>query len=901
MPGQEQKEIEMPSKLMTRLRALLRKSEVERELDEELRYHIEQQTEQNIRLGMNPEEARFAARKAFGGVEQAKERSRDTRGMRWIEELWQDLRYGARMLAKKPGFTLVAVITLALGIGANTAIFSVINAVLLRSLPYPESDRLVRLREVGLDYTDGPVSYLNFTDWRAQQTAFEHMGLYRGSTYNLTGAGEPLRLTAGHVAADVFAALRVQPVLGRVFTNYEDKPGGPPVVVLSHALWQSRFGGDPAIVNQTITLDGISHIVLGVMPAGFEFPGRVSLWAPVEAGFTTGDRQGRAERSSSALARLKPGVSFEQARAEMDAIGARLAQAYPDANKNRRVGMEFLLDSRVGQVRRALWILFGAVALVLLIACANVANLLLARATVRQREMAVRAALGASRWRIIRQLLSESVLLAAVGGAAGLLLAHWGLRLIVTLGQRSLPRVDEIRLDGRVLLFSAAMALLTGILFGLAPAWLTSRMDLQSTLKETIRSATGGRAQLRYGLIVAEIALTLMLLVSAGLLLRSFHNLQRVDPGFDHERVLTFRVNLPGRKYPNYDACSGFYESLLARLRALPGVQAASVASQLPLDTRSWQTSFLIEGRAEPPPSELPAMEVHLVGPDYFRVMGTPLLRGRTFTKQDNRDHVRGTPREHSGNAMLNVIIIDEEFARRHFANQDPIGQQVRIPWGPRERNPVMTVVGVVKRVREEQLSEQGGNVQAYLSAIQRPQGLMSVVIKTTVAPESLIIAARDQAQALDPEQPIYDILTLAEMRANSIAPQRLNLTLLGIFAATALSLAAVGIYGVMSYGVSQRAREIGIRMALGAQAGAVRTMIVRQGLTLLFIGIAIGLACAFALTRAMTSLLFEVSAADPLTFAGIPLLLMVVALLACWIPARRATKVDPIIALRNE
>jgi predicted permease len=892
----------MLSKLRSGLRALLRRSEMERELDEELRHHIEQQTEQNIRLGMSPQEARCAARKAFGGVEQAKERSRDARGMRWLEDIWQDLRYGARMLLKQPGFTLIAVITLALGIGANTAIYSVVNAVLLRPLPYPDSDRLVRLREVGLDGSDGPVSYLNFTDWRAQQTVFEHMGLYRGWTYNLTGTGEPRRLTAGHVAADVFAALGVQPVLGRVFTNNEDKPGGPPVVVLSHALWQNRFGGDPAIVNQTITLDGIAHTVLGVMPAGFEFLGRVNLWAPVEAGFATWERQGRGQRSdSSVLARLKPGGSFEQARAEMDAIGARLAQQYPDANKNRRVGMEFLLDSRVGQVRRALWILFGAVALVLLIACANVANLLLARATVRQREMAVRAALGASRWRIIRQLLSESVLLAAVGGAAGLLLAQWGLHVIVALAQRSLPRLDEIRLDGRVLLFSAAVALLTGILFGLAPAWQTGRMNLQSTLKETVRSATVGRAQLRYGLIVAEIALTLMLLVSAGLLLRSFHKLERVDPGFDHERVLTFRVNLPGRKYPNDDAYSGFYESLLARLRALPGVQAASVASQLPLDTRGWKTTYMIEGRPELPPSERPSMEVHLVGPDYFRVMGIPLLRGRPFTEQDNRDHMRGTPREQSVNAMLNVIIIDEEFARRHFANEDPIGRQVRIPWGPRELNPVMTVVGVVKRVREERLSEQGGQVQAYLSAIQRPQGLMSVMIKTTVAPETLIAAARDQVFALDPEQPIYDITTLAEMRANSIAPQRLNLTLLGVFAAIALSLAAVGLYGVMSYGVSQRTREIGIRMALGAQAGDVRTMIVRQGLMLLFIGIAIGLAGAFALTRAMTSLLFEVSATDPLTFIAIVLLLTIVALLACYLPARRATRVDPIMVLHNE
>ena len=891
----------MLSKLRMRLQALLRKSEMERELDEELRHHVERQTEQNIRLGMNPEEARYAARKTFGGVEQAKERSRDARGVRWLEDTWQDLRYGARMLMKNPGFTAIAVIMLALGIGANTAIFSVVNAVLLRPLPYPESDRLLRLSEIEPDGSNGAISYLNFTDWRAQQTVFEHMGLYQWPTYNLTGTGEPLRLSAGHVASEVFAALRVQPALGRVFTTDEDKPGGPRVVVLSHELWQSRFGGDPGIVNRTIALDGNAYTVLGVMPAGFEFLRKVSLWAPVEAGIDTSDRQDRSERHSSAIARLKPGVSFEQARAEMDVIGARLAQQYPDTNKNYRVGMRFLLDSQVGQARRALWILFGAVALVLLIACANVANLLLARATVRQREMALRAALGASRWRIIRQLLSESVLLAGVGGAAGLLLAQWGLSLIVSLSQNSLPRAGEIRLDGRVLLFSAVVALLAGILFGLAPAWQTSQMDLQSALKETTRGSTGGRARLRHGLVVAEVALTLTLLVGAGLLLRSFYQLQRVDPGFDDERVLTFRMNLPERKYPNPDALSGFHQSLVARLRTLPGVEAASVAARLPLGTLNWSTSFLIEGRPEPPPSERPEVEMHLAGPDYFRVMGIPALRGRAFTEQDNREHVRGTPRERSENAMLNVIIVDEEFARRHFSNEDPIGKQVRLPWGPREQHPVMTVVGVVKRVREETLSDQGGKVQAYLSALQRTEGNMSVVIKTTLAPETLIAVARQQVLSLDPEQPIYDIRTLAEMRANSIAPQRMNLTLLGVFATIALALAAVGLYGVMSYGVSQRTREIGIRIALGAQAGDVLKMILRQGLALLLIGVAIGLVGASVATRAMTSLLFEVSATDPLTFIAIIPLLTMVALLACYLPARRATRVDPVIALRSE
>jgi putative ABC transport system permease protein len=611
-------------------------------------------------------------------------------------------------------------------------------------------------------------------------------------------------------------------------------------------------------------------------------------------------RQARGERPGHrALARLKPGVILEQAHAELETVATRLAQQFPGSNKNRGVGIEKLLDTLVGKVRGALWILLGAVALVLVIACANIANLLLARAAARQKEMAVRAALGAGRWRIVRQLLTESILLATTGGAAGLLLAHWSLRLIAALGQSSLPRVAEIQLDRPVLVFSSVVALVTGILFGLAPAMQASRPYLHDTLTETSRGTTGGRARLRHGLVVAEVALTLVLLVGAGLLLKSFHHLLRVNPGFAHEQVLTFRLSLAGRKYSTPDSRSAFYESLLERIRALPGVQTASVASQIPFDSFSWQTSFLVEGRPEPPPGEWPSMEVHVVGPDYFRAMAIPLLRGRTFTDRDNREHVRGTDREQSGSAWLNAIVIDEEFARRHFANEDPVGKQIRLPWGP--PNAILTIVGVVKRVREERLSEWDGQVQGYFPFLQRPDGGMAVVVKAALPPESLIPAVRQQVLAVDAELPLYDLRTMAAMRADNIAPERLNLTLLGIFAAVALALAVIGLYGVLAYAVTQRQREIGVRMALGAQRRDVLGLVIRQGMKLVLAGAALGLCGAFALTRILARLLYDVQPTDALTFAVVPTLLAAIALFACWLPARRAAQVHPMEALRHE
>jgi putative ABC transport system permease protein len=811
-----------------------------------------------------------------------------------------DFKFAIRQLLKNPAFTAVAVLTLAIGVGANTAIFSVVNGVLLRPLPYPEPERLVRLSEAGRDWTGGPVSYPNFADWKAQQTSFQHIGLYRDASYNLTGSGEPLRVMAGEVAADVFSALRVQPILGRVFTADEDKPGGPRVAVLSYALWQSRFGGDPRIIGKTISLNDRVYTVPGVMPPGFDFPENASLWTPVELGFNDSLRQARGERPGhKAIGRLKPNVTLEQARAELSGVATRIVQQFPGSNKNRTVGMEPLLDSQVGKMRRGLWILLGAVALVLLIACANVANLLLARAAARQKEIAVRAALGAGRWRIVRQLLTESLLLATTGAVAGLVLAYWSLRVIVALGQNSLPRIHEIRLDGVVLLFSGAVALVTGILFGLAPAMQASRPSLHDTLKDTSRSTTSGRARLRHGLIVAEVGVTLVLLTGAGLLLKSFHNLLRVNPGFAHEQVLTFQISLPSQRYSTTEVRSAFYENLLGRIRALPGVQTASVTSRIPFAQNNWQTSFRIEGRPEPLPGEWPSMEAHTVGPDYFRTMSIPVLRGRAFSEQDNRDHLRGTDREQSANAAINVIVVDEEFARRHFPNEDPLGKQVRLPWGP--TNPVLTIIGVVKRVREDRLSEWNGQVQGYFSFLQRPGAGMTVVVKAALPPERLIATVRQQALALDSELPLYEVRTMSALRAENIAPERLNLALLGTFAAIALVLAVIGLYGVLTYAVAQRRREIGVRIALGAQRSDVISLFVGQGMKLVMIGAALGVFGAFATTRILAKLLFEVKPADPLTFAGVSTVLAAVALLASWLPARRASRIDPMEALRYE
>jgi predicted permease len=884
---------------LRRLLAPFRKRELEQRMAEEMRFHLEMQTQENIDAGMSPEAARRAARLSFGGEEQIKERCRDQRRIAWLEDFGHDARLAGRVFRKSPGFTAAALVTLSLGIGATSAVFSVVDSVLLRPLPYPESERLVRVGERFRNSYE-TVNYPNFLDWRAQQAVFDRLAVWRRASANLTDGGDPLRLTVVQGSADLFPALSVAPLLGRPLVASDDLPGAAPVVVLSHALWQRRFGSDPSIVGRAINLDGRSHAVVGVMPAGFAFPGQ--LWQPVGPVAVTWTNRGE-RRGLRGIARLRPGVTLVEAQAAMDTIAARLEQVDPN-NKGVRIGVDALLDSQVRDFRRSLWVLFGAAALVLLIACGNVAALQLARSGVRRREMAVRGAVGASGGRLARQLLTENLLLWAGGALGGWSLARLALEPVRALAAEGrLPRTSEVGLDWRVLVFSMAVALFTGLLFGLVPAWQASRGDLQSGLREAAGRTTARTAPIRQTLLVAQVALTLILLVGAGLLLRSFHQLRQVKAGYDHERVLAFRLSLPSRKYQTIDEQVEFYRTLQARVRLLPGVQSASVASQIPLDESSSDMTFLIEGRPEPPADQRPVMETNLVGPDYFRAMGIPLVRGRVFTETDDRRHL---PRDQAASwdswaAGIRVVIIDEELARRHWPDRDPIGQRIRLPWGPPDKQPAMTVVGVVGHVKLERLGEREFKPQAYFPFMQGPQPEMTVVLKTRLLPEELVAAAQAAVQELDAEQPIYGVRTLAEMRSRNLAPERLNLTLVGAFAGLALVLAVIGLYGVLAYSVAQRRREIGVRLALGARRGQVVGLVVRQGLGLALAGIAIGLGGALALTEVMRSLLFEVTPIDLPTLAGVTALVLVVALAASLVPARQAGKLDPMVTLRQE
>ncbi len=818
--------------------------------------------------------------------------------------LWQDIRYGARMLLKNPGITFVVILALALGIGANTAIFSVVNSVLLRPLPYHEAERLVFLNERSQVMDGMSISYPNFTDWRNQNQVFEKLGVYNRNSYNLTGAGEAERIPTAQVSADLFSALRVNAALGRLFTNEEDQPGGPPVVVLSHGLWQRRFGGQADIINQSLILNGKSYTVIGVMPEAFLYPSRIEMWVPV--GQLSGDPNWQERGNHPGLygvARLKPGVTIEQAQADMENIAVNLEKQYPESNSGNRVRIRPLLEVYVSDARWALWVLFGAVAFVLLIACANIANLLLARATARQKEMAIRAAVGAGRGRIARQLLTESVLLALIGGALGLLIAYWGIQFILYISPDAIPRAREIGLDLRVLGFTVGLSFLTGVLFGLAPALQSSEVDVHETLKETGRGTTG-RRWLRSSLVVGEVATTMILLIGAGLMIRSFYRLQNVDPGFSYAQLTSFTVALPQRKYAAEVQRSEFFGRLIENLRSLPGVQTVAAASGLPLGNNGWQTSFIVEGRPVPPPHETPLMEACTVTPDYFRAMGIPLLRGRYFTEHDNRSFLAGRDlsKLNEGERMIagvNAIIIDQEFARRYWPNEEAIGKQIR--FGSDNDAPRLTVVGVVGRVKMEGLTQDSNRVQGYFPYAQLPFSGMTVIVKSSGDPNQLVAGARQQVKVVDLDQPIYNVRTMEDIRSESIASERLNLTLFSIFAGIALVLAVVGIYGVMSYSVTQRTHEIGIRMAIGAQPRDVFRMVLGQGMTLAVIGVVLGLIGAFALTRFMETMLFNVPPTDPATFVVISALLIVVALLACYLPGRRATKVEPVVSLRYE
>jgi putative ABC transport system permease protein len=812
-----------------------------------------------------------------------------------IGALLQDLRYGLRILLKKPGFTAVAVLALALGIGANTAIFSVVNAVLLRPLPFKEPERLVMVWEHNRPRgrTTNVINPGNFLDWRDQNTVFEQMASFYDDQLNLTGdAAHPEEVPVQVVSTNLFSLLGTSPELGRAFVDEEGQKGRDTVAILSHGLWQRRFGGARDVIGKTIMLNGQSHTIVGVMPANFRFYVKqatlinkpVELWLPQ---VFTADMKGRRGRFMSAIARLKPGVTLERAQAEMNTIGSRLEQQYPEFNTGWGVNLVPLRMQMTGDMRAALFVLLGAVGFVLLIACANVANLLLARGASRRREMAIRTALGAGRARVIRQLLTESVLLAAVGGSLGLLLAVWGVDLLLTFAPKNLLGLEGIPLDYRVLSFTLGVSLLTGIIFGLAPALSSSRLNLTEALKEGTKGATGdGHSQrLRSLFVVSEIALALVLLVGSGLMIKSFMRLQTVDPGFRAENLLTFKLLLPETKYKEPQEQTAFFKQVIERTKTLPGVKEASAASYLPFTGLAAATGFTIEGQPEPAPGQRPGVDVRVIDPNYFRTMGIPLLQGRTFTERE-------------GSEPSNVVIINETMAQQYWPGQDPLGKRVLIqmtdPLVPTE------IVGVVGDAKHDGLDREV-RAMAYWPHPQLPYTAMNIILRTESDPAALVAAVEREVQAIDKDQPIADVHTMEELLSESVSRTRFSTFLLSIFAGVALVLAAVGIYGVMAYSVTQRTHEIGIRMALGAQAKDVLGMVVGQGMMLALVGIAIGLAAAFALTRLISSLLYGVSATDPLTFISIALLLTGVAFLACFIPARKAAKVDPMEALRYE
>jgi putative ABC transport system permease protein len=808
-----------------------------------------------------------------------------------IMDLWQDLRYGARMLLRQPGFTLIAVLTLGLGIGANTAIFSVVNAVLLRAFPYGDADRLVIMWEKEARNEQNVISPANFFDWREQQSVFTELAAFNDTRNSLSGDGAPEEIV-GQVATDnLFSVLGVNALLGRTFTPEDSKPGQNAVVVLSYGLWRRRFGADPNVVGRKVILNAVDHTVIGVMPPDFKWHVRknsqtgqaAELWTPwaISSGF----KQFRG-RFICAVARLKNGVTLSQARAEMGVIAARLEERHKQFNRGYSVNLVPLREQFAGEIRRALLVLMGAVGFVLLIACANVANLLLARAASRQKEIAVRAAMGANRGRIARQLLTESVLLAALGGGAGLLLAWLGASALVKLSPPELGDFQNVEISVPVLGFTFVMAVLTGVIFGLAPAFEASNIKLNDTLKEAGRSLAGAsRSQrLRGALVVAEVALALVLLVGAGLLTRSFLRLQGVETGFNARKVLTMRVALPSSSYNDDAKRINFFTQALERMRTLPGVEAVGAINFTPFLGLGSSTGFDIEGRSKSSPDQADGgTGVCITDQNFFRALQIPLKRGRLFTEQEVRE-------------QRNVVVINEALARKYFPNEDPLGKRIKIMMRP-PHTPT-EIIGVVEDMKHTQL-DRAAEPMSYWPIAQLPYPFMTFVLRARGDATAVTAAARNVIQTLDPQQPVGEARTLDSLVGNSIARQRFNTLLLAVFAVVALSLSAIGIYGVMSYSVTRRTHELGVRVALGASARDVLKLVLRQGMKLALAGVGIGLLGALALTRLLKTLLFGVSATDPLTFALIALSLALVALLACYLPARRATKVDPMAALR--
>ena len=873
------------TQIKRRLRALFRRDELEQELDAELRFHLERETAQNLRSGMKPDDAYYAALKTFGPLERSKEECRDARGVRLIDEFRQDLRYGVRMLAKNPGVTLIALLTLALGIGANTAIFSIVNAFLLRPLPYGKPEQLMMVDSQFRGQSIG-VSFLDYEDWRKQNHVFEDLAFFNlrwNANLQLGSETETLKLTFG--TANLFSTLQVAPLLG-----HGPAAGDSDTVLISHRLWQSRFGNDPKIVGRQLRIDGHGLTVIGVMPPDFRFPFQSDLWWLNDRYFS---RENRGARIDQTVARLKPGVTPEQAHAEMQEIAARLAQTYPDSNAEITATVNPLRDFWFGKLRNSFWLLLGACGFVLMIACANVANLLLTQATARERELAVRSALGASRGRLIRQSLSEVLLLASIACTGGLLLGGWSLRMLVTLlPAELLPFFVKIELDGRVLAFTLVISVLTAFFVALIPALRTASVDLNQSLKEGGKFGTNARMHhTQRLLVVTEIALAVVLLVGAGLMLRSFTRLQNTSTGFTAEGRLYLEINPTYQRQEDYrvEFMARRYQQLLQQIATVPGVVGAAANSDLPfVGQKPWyRGEFSIEGQPTEDQKQNPVVNYQAVSPDYFRVMEIPLLRGRVFTDQDN---VRPDRRR-------DVAIINQRLAERMWPNEDPLGKRLNCD---DESNACAEVVGVVGDVKHNSVIDEPG-YDLYFACYQSYSKQTHFVVRTQGDPMTHATAIKRAIWQVAPDTGIFNVMPVTRLTANTFWQSRLWALLFGIFSTLALVLAAAGIYGVMAFFVAQRTREIGIRMALGAQWRDVLKLVLRSGMSLVAIGLTIGLAGALALTRLMRTLLFEVAPTDVPTFVAVVLCVIVAALLSCYIPARRATKVDPLVALRYE
>ncbi|MGB2638487.1 MAG: ABC transporter permease [Candidatus Acidiferrum sp.] len=883
--------------LWSRLRSwshdAIHRSRIENEMDAELRFHVEAYADDLIRKGVPRDEAVRRARIEFGGLERVKEEGREARGLGFMDTLRQDLRFGARTFRKSPGFALVTVLTLALGIGANTAIFSVVYGVLLNPLPYKEPSRLVLLNETTPKVGKVSVSYPNFLDWRAQSSQFAQMAAVCGVGFNFAGVTQPESISGEAVSSNFLSLLGVKPLLGRDFDPAEEKPGAAPVVLLSYSLWQSHLGADPGALGRTIVLDGRSFTIVGILPANFRWPDKVDVLEPIGvwAAQDSDDATQRGARGDLVVVgRLAPNSSFAQARSEMEGIAARLAKEYPGANDQFGVALQPIRDAFVGDVRPAILALFGAVVFVMLIACANVANLLLVRGAGRSREVALRMALGATRSRIIRQMLTESFLLALFGGAVGLCLAEAGIRGMTSLIPSATLSGASIQLNAVVVLFAAGIMTLAAFIFGAIPAVRSTSPNVQSQLKEGSQGTGTGIAQnrLRSAFVVTELALSLVLLAGAGLMMKSLHLLLSVSPGFQPNRVLTMEMDLRTAQYDKDPAIRNFWQQVLDRVSVLPGVQSAAVGTVVPLTGHHDRADITVEGMPLPKPGSFPHPDIHIVSAGYFRTLGVPLIAGRTFTQDDTE-------------TALQVGMINAKLAREFFPRGDAVGKRFLFGHPSNTSAPKwIEIVGVVGDTKLYSLANPA-RLEVYVPFSQAPSGHMNLLVKSAVDPSAMTSAVRGVVASVDKDQPIFATSTMNRLLHDSVSTQTFTLILLELFSTVALVLAAIGIYGVISYSVAQRTRDIGIRMALGASPGNILQNILGLGLWLTGAGLGLGLMGAFAVTRVLSSLLYGVQSTDAVTFSAVSLVLAVVALAASYLPARRAMRVDPMVALRYE